>query len=326
MRAVICRTPGDAKVLSLSDVQRPELRAGQVRIRVGAFGINRADLLQRRGLYPPPPGESEILGLEVAGELVEAAPDVTSFKAGQRVMALIAGGGYAEEVTVDAGLVMPVPASLSDAEAAGVPEAFLTAHHNLFTLGGAKLGSRALIHAGASGVGTAGIQLLRAVSAETFVTVGSREKAAACEALGAMAIDYKSQSFETVVRERTQGKGVDIVLDPVGAQYLAANLKCTAVAGRIVLIGLMSGRETAFDMAPLLGKRISLIGSTLRNLPLDEKRSAVARFREQFLPQLATGEIKPIIDKIYPVEELAQAHERMEANLNIGKIIVSMGK
>jgi tumor protein p53-inducible protein 3 len=296
--------------------------SGQIRIRVHCSGVNRADTLQRQGRYAPPAGESEILGLEVAGEVMEVSPQVDSFRPGERVMALLAGGGYAEEVCVDAGLALPVPASFGYPEAAAIPEAFLTAHHNLFYLGEAKPEQAALVHAGASGVGTAAIQLLRNSSVKVFVTAGSEEKAAFCETLGAIAILYKKENFGTRLAKETNGRGVNVILDPVGANYLGDNLNSLGEGGRLVLIGLMGGKDSKIDLSLVLRRRIRIIGSTLRPLPLLEKTSAVERFYTQGFSGFEQRKLKPIIDSIFPANEAGKAHERMEANLNTGKIVL----
>jgi NADPH:quinone reductase-like Zn-dependent oxidoreductase len=238
-------------------------------------------------------------------------------------MALLAGGGYAEEVVVDEHLVLPLPASLSYDQGAAIPEVFLTAHHNLFNLGGAKSGSRCLIHGGGGGVGTAGIALLRKSSTATvFVTVGSPEQADACRKLGAYSIEYDKQSFLEVIRRETKGQGVDVILDPVGASYLADNLKCLVMDGRLVLIGLMSGGEATLDMKLVLSRRLQVIGSTLRALPLSRKAEVVARFSDQFLAALEAGEIAPSLGRVFPASEVAEAHRWMESKQNIGKIVL----
>jgi len=320
MKAVTLSGFGDIDVLNLSAAPVPELKSGQVRIRVRASGVNRADLVQRRGHYPPPAGESLLLGLEVAGEILE--PNGSRFRAGEKVMALLAGGGYAEEVTVDAGLVLPLPPDYSFAEGAAVMEVFLTAHLNLFTLGGARSGSRVLIHAGASGVGTAGIQLLRSAGAVTWVTVGSPEKAAACEKLGAHPIQYRTEKFENAIATATSGKGVDVILDPVGASYLAENIRTLGPDGRLILIGLMGGTEAPLDLRAVQGKRLQIKGSGLRPLPIETKREVVATFARAFYDRLVRRDIHPIVDRVFPIAEVREAHRYMESNANIGKIIL----
>lgn len=324
MKALVYDGFGDPSVIKMKEVAAPRLGAHQIRIRVRASGLNRADLVQRRGLYPPPPGESEIPGMEVSGEVDEVSSDVTQFRKGDRVMALIAGGGYAEQVCVDAGLVLPLPDRYSFVEGAATMEVFLTAHHNVFYLGGARKADAVLIHAGASGVGTAAIQMQREAGMRTYVTVGSAEKKAACEKLGAVGIDYKKENFAQVLAAK-EAKGINVILDPVGAGYLESNLKVLGLNGRMVLIGLMSGSETKLDMRSVLNKRLRIIGSTLRGLPLVEKIAIVARFKSEFYETLAAGKIHPIVDTTFPAESAGAAQTRMEANLNIGKIVLDWG-
>lgn len=323
MKAVVYRGAGDASVIAVVEVAAPALKAGQVRISVRASGVNRADLGQREGVYPPPPGESEIPGMEVSGVVVELGAGARRFKTGDRVMALLAAGGYAEEVCVDEGLVLALPDGLSFEQGAGIPEAFVTAHLNLFDLAGVRSGQSALIHAGASGVGTAAIQLVRHAGAHPFSTAGSPEKVALCEKLGAVGIDYKREDFSAAVLKATDDRGVDAILDPVGAPNLDADLKCLAVGGTLVLIGTMGGKDGRFDVSALMRKRQRLIGSTLRGLPLAEKTAAVERFRAGFFAALASGKIAPVMDRIFPYTEARQAQERMENNLNSGKIVLS---
>jgi putative PIG3 family NAD(P)H quinone oxidoreductase len=322
MKAVLCTDAGDVSVLHLGDHPEPELKDGQIRIGVRASGVNRADILQRRGLYPPPSGENDILGLEVAGEVLEAAKRVRGWKPGDRVMALVGGGGYAAEVCVDSKLAMPLPANLSFEQGAAIPEAFITAHLNLFTLGHAIAESTVLVHAGASGVGTAAIQMLRRIRARVFATVGSAEKAEAISALGALAIIYRVQNFEEIIRHETEGRGVDIILDSIGAGYLSPNLRSLATDGRLIQIGLMGGRQDQVDLGLLLHKRLQLIGSTLRPLPLPRKRAAVAAFESQFLASFESGDLRPVVDRAFSIESVREAHAHMEANRNIGKIVL----
>jgi tumor protein p53-inducible protein 3 len=322
MKAVLCAGAGDASVMHVGDAPAPELGEGQIRIGVRASGVNRADILQRRGLYPPPAGESEILGLEVAGEVMEVAKRVRNWRAGDRVMALVAGGGYAAEVCVDNKLAMPMPANLSFEEGAAIPEAFITAHHNLFTLGGASKESSALVHAGASGVGTAAIQMLQRIGIRPFATVGSAEKAEAITALGARAVIYRVQNFEDIIRHETNGAGITVILDSIGAGYLNSNLRSLTPDGRLILIGLMGGRQDQIDLGLVLSKRIEIHGSTLRPLPLPRKRATVAAFQKQFFADFEAGTLKPIIDRTFQIESVRDAHAHMEANRNVGKIVL----
>lgn len=325
MKAVLTDRPGDESVLRVGEAPAPSPGAGELRIRVAATAVNRADLLQRQGLYPPPPGASPVLGLECAGVVAELGPGVEGWQVGDRVMALLAGGGYAQEVVVHAGSVLPVPEGLSLEEAAAVPEAFLTAYLNLFQLGGLGAGGSALVHGGGSGVGTAAIQLCRAAGARVLVTAGSDEKCARCRALGAdVAVNYRTESFAEQVREATAGRGVDVILDAIGAAYLADNLASLAVGGRLVLIGLMGGARAEIGLATLLTRRLSVIGSTLRTRPVEDKAAIVAGFRERFFADLASGRVRPVVDRVLPLESVAEAHRVMKASEHFGKIVLEV--
>ena len=325
MKAVLIDKPGDETALRIGEAEAPALVAGALRIDVAATAVNRADLLQRQGLYPPPSGASPILGLECAGVVAAVADGVTGWKPGDRAMALLPGGGYAAQVVVDAGSALRVPERLSLEEAAAVPETFLTAFLNLFQLGGLARGGSALVHGGGSGVGTSAIQLIRAAGARAIVTAGSPEKCERCRALGAdVAIDYRKESFAERVREATGGQGVDVVLDSIGASYFADNLASLAVGGRLVLIGLMGGAKVEANLAVLLGKRISVIGSTLRTRSVAEKAAIVRAFETRFGANLADGSIAPVVDRVLPIEAVADAHRRMKASEHFGKIVLSM--
>jgi tumor protein p53-inducible protein 3 len=323
VKAVLIDRPGDESAMRIGDAPEPVLGAGELRIRVSATAVNRADLLQRQGLYPPPPGASPILGLECAGEVIELGPGVAGWRVGERAMALLAGGGYAEQAVVDAGSAMRVPASLSLEEAAAVPEVFLTAFLNLFELGALPAQGSALVHGGGSGVGTAAIQLVKAAGGRVIVTAGSEEKCARCRELGAdVALNYRSEPFAERVREATGGRGVDVVLDSIGAPYLAPNLDSLAVGGRLVLIGLMGGAKVELNLAVLLGKRLSAIGSTLRARPLAEKAAIVDGFSRRFGADLAARRIRPIVDRVLPLEAVADAHRAVKASEHFGKIVL----
>ena len=326
MRAVLVDEPGDESHLRLGEAPEPPLREGSLRIRVAAAGVNRADLMQRQGLYPPPPGASGILGLECAGRVAEVAGGVSGFAVGERVMALLAGGGYAEQVVVDAGSVMPVPERLSLEQAAAVPEVFLTVFLNVFALGALPDGGSVLVHGGGSGIGTAAIQLVKAAGGRIAVTAGSEAKCARCRELGAdLAIDYRSADFADAARRMTGGRGVDLVLDSIGAPYLEKNLSALAVGGRLVLIGLMGGARAEIGLGPLLVRRLSLIGSTLRARPVEEKAAIVRDFRRRFGGALEKGEIGPVVDRVLPLERVAEAHRAMKASEHFGKIVLSVG-
>jgi putative PIG3 family NAD(P)H quinone oxidoreductase len=323
MRAVVFDEPGDESVLRVADVPAPSLRPQDLRIRVRAFAVNRADLLQRQGLYPPPPGASEILGLECAGEVAEVGSDVSGWRAGDRAMALLSGGGYAEEVVVDAGSAMRVPERLGFEEAAAVPEVFLTVFLNLFEIGGLAAGGFALVHGGGSGIGTASIQLAKAAGARIVVTAGSEEKCRRCLELGAaVAVNYREADFAEAVREATQGRGVDVVLDSIGAPYLEPNLASLAVGGCLVLIGLMGGAKAEIGLARLLTRRLRMVGSTLRARPDAEKAALVRAFEARFGADLASGRIGPVVDRVLPMERVAEAHRAMKASEHFGKIVL----
>lgn len=324
MRAVIFDQPGDPEVLRLAEAPDPQPAPGELLVRVRATAVNRADLLQRRGGYPPPPGASPILGLELAGEV---AADASGWRAGDRLMAVVTGGGYAELATVPEGMAIPVPDGLSFAEAAAIPEAFLTAFLNLFTLGRLAEGEAVLIHAGASGVGTAAIQLARAAGARVFATAGSAEKLALCRELGAeLAIDYKREAFQERVAAATAGRGADLVLDFVGAPYWEANLAALAPRGRLMLIGFLGGSRGQLDLGPVMTKSLTVSGTTLRRTPLDRKVALTRDFAAFALPRFASGELRPVIDRSYPLAEAAAAHRTLEANENAGKVVLLVGE
>lgn len=325
MRAVLLREPGDESVMYLGEAPDPTPGPGEIAIAVRTAAINRADLLQRQGMYAPPPGTSEILGLECAGVVTELGPGVDGVRVGQRVMALLPGGGYAERVVVHAGSVLPVPDDMSDDEAGAFPEVFLTAYSNLFMagLGAIAAGESALVHGGGGGVGTAAIMLLHDAGHRVYVTVGSDDKARRCEALGAAAaINYRTGDFAESVRTLTGGRGVDVILDHIGAKYLAQNLGSLAVGGRLVEIGLMGGATAEVPLALLLTRRLSIIGSTLRSRSVEQKTAIVRGFRDRFGHSLAAGRLRPIVDRALPVAQVADAHRAMKASDHFGKIVL----
>jgi tumor protein p53-inducible protein 3 len=323
MRAILYDSVGGADVLYLGEAPEPEPAADELLIRVRATALNRADLLQRRGAYPPPPGASPILGLEVAGEIVRA-PDGAPFAIGERIMAVVTGGGYAEYACVPLGMAMRVPESLTWEQAAAIPEAFLTAHLNLFTLGGLQAGERVLIHAGGSGVGTAAIQLAREAGAQVFATAGAPAKLAKCRELGAtLAINYKQEDFAAVVRSATNGHGVDVLLDFIGAPNWTANLDALAIGGRLMLIGFLGGSKApALDLAPILTKSLRVTGTTLRRTPLPQKIALTRAFESFAMPRFQSGSLQPVLDRVFSLAEAAAAHRYMESNQNIGKIVL----
>ena len=325
MRAIVVREPGDERVLVVGDAPRPPLGPADVRIRVRAAGVNRADLLQRQGLYPPPPGASPLLGLECAGEVIEVGREARGFAPGQRVMALLAGGGYAEEAVVHFGSILPVPDGMTDEEAGGFPEVFLTAFSNLFMprLGHLVPGETALVHGGGGGVGTAAILLLREAGHRAIVTAGSEAKCRCCVELGAAAaIDYRTEDFAARARELTDGRGVDVILDHIGGRYLAANLAALAPGGRLVEIGLMGGATAELHLAQLLLRRLAVIGSTLRSRSNEDKAAIVEGFRTRFGAALARGALRPVVHRVFPLEQAAEAHRLMQASEHFGKIVL----
>ncbi|MBX5475950.1 MAG: NAD(P)H-quinone oxidoreductase [Clostridia bacterium] len=328
MKAIVLEGHGGPEVLRWREVPDPEPAADEVRVRVRATAVNRADILQRMGGYPQPGSrpEVEILGLEYAGEIDAVGRDVHGFRPGDRVMGLLAGGGYAEYVTTHHRLLMPIPDGLSFEEAAAIPEAWLTAYDALFAWAGARMGDRVLIHAGGSGVGTAATQLARAIGATVWTTVGSAEKAERSRALGAKrAIVYRQEDFVAVLREETGGRGADIILEFVGAPYLARDIEVAAVGGRIVVIGTMGGSHAEVPLGPLLAKRVRIQGTTLRSRPLEAKAALTQDFAAHALPLFAEGVLKPVVDRVFPVQEAAEAHRYMEANRNFGKIVLRVG-
>jgi putative PIG3 family NAD(P)H quinone oxidoreductase len=323
MRAIVFDQPGDEDVLHIGEVPPPALGPEDIRIHVRATAVNRADLLQRQGFYPPPPGASALLGLECAGSVSEVGASVRGWRPGDRAMALLPGGGYAEEVVVHAGSAMHVPQSLSDEEAAAVPEVFLTAFLNIFMLGQPPDGGSVLVHGGGSGVGTAATSLCREAGLRVLVTAGSPEKCQRCLDHGAdVAIDYRAGDFAPKVREATGGAGVDVVLDSIGARYLEGNVASLALNGRLVVIGLMGGGRAELDLAGLLMRRLHVIGSTLRTRSVEEKATIVAAFLERFRPAIEAGRVKPVIDRVLPLEQSAEAHRIMKASEHFGKIVL----
>lgn len=324
MKAILIREPGDADVLTLEEAPTPAVRSGDLMVRVRAAGINRADVLQRRGGYAPPTGASSILGLEVAGEVVSPAGN---WREGDRVMAVITGGGYAEYAVVPAGVALPIPDGLTFEQAAAIPEAFLTGYLNLFTLGQLQAGQSVLIHAGASGVGSAAIQLAKAAGARVFTTASSAEKLERCAALGAdVGINYLEDSFGRVALEATEGRGVDLVLDFIGQPYWHENTAALARGGRLVLIGFLGGAKGNVDLGPIMGKNLTVTGTTLRATPLPQKVALTQAFADFALAKFATGELTPVLDSVYPLRDAAEAHRYMESNRNVGKIVLTVGE
>jgi putative PIG3 family NAD(P)H quinone oxidoreductase len=309
--------------LYLGEAPIPPVQADHVLIRIHATAVNRADLLQRRGLYPPPPGESNVMGLEAAGVIVEKGASVQRWQTGDSVFCLLGGGGYAEYVTAPQDMLMPIPGHLSFEQAAAIPEAFYTAFVNLFIEGDLKREERLLIHAGASGVGTAAIQLARQAGAKIFIIAGSDEKIQRCLELGAQfGINYKSEGFTGRINELTQQQGVDVILDCVGGECLRQNVSLLRLKGRLVLIGLLGGSKAEIDLTLVLRKRLRIIGSVLRSRSLAEKIAITAAFKERVLPLLVNQQIQPVIDSVYPLAEAGKAHDHVAANKNFGKVVL----
>lgn len=323
MRAVVFDRPGDESVLHLGEVPTPAPGPRQIRLRVAATAVNRADLLQRRGSYPPPPGESDILGLECAGTVDAVGPGATRFAPGDRVMALLAGGGYAEAVVCDERVALPVPAALGLEEAAAVPEVFLTVWLTVFSLGAARAGETLLVHGGGSGVGTAAIQLGTARGLKVLCTAGTDAKVQRCREAGAAhACNYRTEDFGARVAAVTEGRGVDLVLDSIGGPYLEANLRSLAPGGRLVLIGVMGGKSAPLDLGLVVRKRLQVIGSTLRSRPLEEKAALCADFELHALPLFASGRCRPVVDRVLPLAEVAAAHRVVAASEHFGKVVL----
>ncbi|HZS86605.1 MAG TPA: NAD(P)H-quinone oxidoreductase [Chloroflexota bacterium] len=324
MRAVVVKQPGRPEDMSIGEIPDPRPGPGELLVRVRATALNRLDLLQRQGRYPVPPGAPETLGVEMAGDVEGWGAGVSGWQQGERVCALILGGGYAELVAVPAAMAMRIPANLSYEEAAGIPEAYLTAYLNLFLIGGLQAGGYALFHAGASGVGTAAIQLIREAGAHAIVTVGSAEKAARCRELGAIAaLNYRQGPFEPGVMAATGGRGVDLIIDTVGAPYWEQNLNCLVTAGRLIILAMQGGGTLEqVNLGVIQRKRIRVIGSVLRPLPLEEKIDLTARFAEFAMDRFADGRLISVVDRVYPWDEAPEAHRYMESNANIGKIVL----
>lgn len=323
MRAVEITSPGGPEVLQLATRPVPQPGRDEVLVRVRAAGINRPDVIQRLGHYPPPPGASDIPGLEIAGEVVACGEAVTRWRIGDRVCALVAGGGYADYCTVHETNALPVPDGLSDPEAAAVPETFFTVWSNVFERGRLLVGETLLVHGGTSGIGTTAIQLAKAFGARVIATAGSDEKCAACRDLGAdVAVNYRTQDFVAETKAATGGKGADVILDMVGGGYIARNYEAAAMDGRIVQIAFLEGPTATVDFRRLMLKRLTHTGSTLRNRPVAEKAALAAALEQHVWPLLAAGRCRPVIHATFPLGEAAQAHALMESSAHIGKIVL----
>ncbi|MCK9383332.1 MAG: NAD(P)H-quinone oxidoreductase [Nevskia sp.] len=326
MKYIELKQAGGAENLRLAETAVPQPGPGELLIEVAAAGVNRPDIFQRKGLYPPPPGASPILGLEVAGRVAAFGADISGWQVGDPVCALTPGGGYAEFCLAPAGQCLPIPAGLSPLEAAALPETLFTVWANLFERGRLAPGESVLIHGGTSGIGTTAIQLAKAFGATVYTTARTAEKCAACVALGAdVAIPYTEQDFAAVIAEKTGRRGVDVILDMVGGDYLARDIASLAVDGRLVLIAFLGGATATLDFTTVMTRRLTITGSTLRPLPLAAKARLAAALREQVWPRIAAGQLRPQIYRSFPLAEAAVAHRLMEQGEHIGKIMLTVG-
>jgi putative PIG3 family NAD(P)H quinone oxidoreductase len=323
MRAITVDEPGGPDAMVLAEVADPMPGPGEVLLSVVAAGVNRADTLQRQGHYPPPPGASPYLGMECSGRVTALGDGVTGWSVGDEVCALLAGGGYAEQVAVPVEQLLPVPAGVGLVEAAALPEVTCTVWANVFMAAGLRPDEVLLVHGGSSGIGTMAIQLGRALGARLAVTAGSADKLEACRALGAdILVNYKERDFVEAVRQETGGAGADVVLDLIGAKYLARNIAVLARNGRLVVIGLQGGATAELDLGAMLAKRVALFAASLRGRPLEEKAAIVRGVREHVWPLLASGTVHPVVHATYPLADAAEAHRVMAASTHIGKLLL----
>jgi putative PIG3 family NAD(P)H quinone oxidoreductase len=323
VKAITIPEPGDASALVLTDVPDPQPAPGEVRIRVAAAGVNRADVMQRMGFYPPPPGAPDYPGLEVSGTVDALGDGVRTWSVGDEVCALLSGGGYAELVCVAAGQVLPVPSGVDLVDAAALPEVVSTVWSNVFMTANLLPGQTLLVHGGSSGIGTMAIQLAREVGARVAVTAGSAEKLEACRRLGAeILVNYREQDFVEEVRAATGWAGVDVILDNMGAKYLARNVEALAVNGRLVVIGLQGGAKAELDLGLMLRKRVAVVATSLRARPADEKAAIVAAVREHVWPLVESGRVVPVVQGRHPLAGAAEAHRELEASGHVGKLLL----
>jgi NADPH:quinone reductase len=323
MTAIAIRSPGGPEMLVPEPRPVPQPAAGEVLVKIAAAGVNRPDVMQRLGLYPPPKGATDIPGLEIAGEVVALGVGATRWKLGDTVMALVVGGGYAEYCPAHESHCLPVPKSITPVEAAAIPETFFTVWHNVFERGRLKAGEMLLAHGGSSGIGTAAIQLAKAFGARVIVTAGSAEKCQACLQLGAdAAVNYKREDFVAITKAATGGKGADVVLDMVGGDYIERNYEAAAVEGRIVQIGFQGSPKATVDFRRIMLKRLVHTGSTLRARSVADKAAIARAVEAQAMPLIAARKVKPLIDSTFPLRQAAAAHARMEASAHIGKIVL----
>ncbi|MEU8132072.1 NAD(P)H-quinone oxidoreductase [Streptodolium elevatio] len=325
MHAITIKAPGGPEALAWTEVPDEEPGPGEALVEVAATAVNRADLMQRQGFYPPPPGASEYPGLEASGRIAKLGAGVAGWAVGDEVCALLAGGGYAEYVRVPVGQLLPVPDGVGLVEAAALPEVVTTVWSNVFMVAHLRPGESFLVHGGSSGIGTMAIQLARAVGARIFTTAGTEEKLARCRELGAdVAINYREEDFAARIAEETDGAGVDVILDNMGAKYLARNVDALAVNGRLVIIGLQGGVKAEINLNQLLTKRAALAATSLRGRPLSEKSAIVAAVREHVWPLIAAGRVRPIVDRVLPVTDAAEAHRIVEASTHVGKVVLAV--
>ncbi|MDF1607926.1 NAD(P)H-quinone oxidoreductase [Hoeflea sp. YIM 152468] len=325
MRAIEIRQPGGPEVLTLTTREKPVPGKAELLVKVAAAGVNRPDCLQRQGAYPPPAGASDIPGLEIAGEVVEIGSEVTAFKPGDVVCGLVPGGGYAEYCSVDETNALPAPNALTMTEAAAIPETFFTVWHNVFQRGGLKSGETFLVHGGTSGIGTTAIQLAKAFGARVLATAGTEAKCSAMRELGAdLAINYRDSDFVAAVKDATDGKGADLILDMVGGDYITRNYQAAAIEGRIVQIAFLRGRKAEADFSLLMMKRLTHTGSTLRAREIPFKALIATELHRHVWPLLTARTVLPVLDSIFPLEQASAAHQRMEDGEHIGKIVLDM--
>ncbi len=323
MKAVVFTGEGGPEVMAWEDRPVPQPGPGQLLVKVAAAGVNRPDVLQRQGLYPPPKGAPDIPGLEVSGEVVAIGSATSRYRLGDKVCALVSGGGYAEYCVTDEGTALPIPSGVSLEEAAGLPETVFTVWHNVMERGRLKKGEVFLVHGGSSGIGTTAIQMATAFGARVMATAGSAEKCALCQKLGAVrAINYRTEDFVAVVKDETGDKGADVILDMVGGDYIARNFRAAAVEGRIVQIAFLEGPKAEVNFLPLMLKRLTFTGSTLRARSVAFKTTLAATVEAHVWPWIAEGKLRPVIDSTYPLSQAADAHRRMESGAHMGKILL----
>jgi NADPH2:quinone reductase len=325
MTCIAIREPGGPDMLVPREQSMPVPGDGEILVKVAAAGVNRPDVMQRQGHYPPPKGATEIPGLEIAGEIVQVGPGVTRWNVGDEVMALVVGGGYAEYCLAFGNHALPVPPNLSMIEAAAIPETFFTVWHNVFERGRLAAGETLLVHGGSSGIGTAAIQLAKAFGARVITTAGTAQKCDACRKLGAdLAINYNTEDFVALSKQATQGRGVELILDMVGGDYVARNYEAAAVEGRIVQIAFLASPRVTVDLMRLMLKRLTHTGSTLRARAVDDKAAIARMVEKNVLPLIASGRVKPPIDSTFPLQQASAAHTRMESGNHIGKIVLTL--